>query len=250
MDSGCRRHCFRRRITGRCSSPGLAQGVDAAEFSSVAIFRRRPKVTDMTRYLLSLALVAGAVLIAEPLSAQADEREDVRIRNDCRLAAQVLRTGHPAPRRAWALGAIRRCGTSGPSVLADVWRERAPSDTTELGELFAATRDFNDRRVVDAVAEVALRAQAPETTRIYALALLFNYAVPGQYLDFQDLLQPQGILPALSSMSHDTRAHETRAMLGDLRPEVRELLGSVIATEQDSQVGKAAGIVLRLLSHL
>jgi len=201
----------------------------------------------MTRRVSVIALLAGAVLSAGPLSAQPGEREDAHLRNDCRLAAQVLRTGHPAPRHAWALGAIRRCDISGPEVLAAVWRERVPSDTVELGELFAATRDFNDRRVVDAVADVARRTQAPETTRIYALALLFNYAAPGLYVDFHDLLHPGSHLPALSSVSHDTRAQETRALLGDLRPAVREILGSVVAAEPASRVGSAAGIVLRLL---
>jgi hypothetical protein len=204
----------------------------------------------MSRHLLRLALIAGAVLIAEPGSAQSREREDVHLRNDCRLASQVLRTGHPAPRRTWALGTIRRCDTSGPEVLATVWRERAPSDTTELGELFAATRDFNDRRVVDAVVDVARRTQASETTRIYALALLFNYAAPGFYIDLQDLLHPGNHLPPLRGRSHDTRAHETRAVLGDLRPEVREVLSSVVASEPESRVGVVASTVLRLLVHL
>jgi hypothetical protein len=204
----------------------------------------------MSRNWVPIVVAAAALLAFRPLVAQQGEREDPHLRNDCRLAAQVLRTGHPAPRRTWALDVIRRCDASGPEVLARVWRERAPSDTTELGELFNATRDFNDRRVVDAVADVARQRDAPETTRVYAMTLLFNYAVPGMYINFQHLLQPRGILPSLSSMSHDTRADETRAMLGDLRPEVRQVLESVVASEPGSRVGMAASTVLRVLAHL
>ncbi|HST59286.1 MAG TPA: hypothetical protein VLK84_11365, partial [Longimicrobium sp.] len=168
----------------------------------------------------------------------------------CRMAAQVLRTGHPAPRHEWAMDAIRRCDASGPAVLASVWREAAPSDTTGLDLLFNATRDFNDRRVVDAVAAVARRTGAPETTRIYAFALLFNYAVPGRYLNIEQLLQPGEFPPRIRYFTHDDRGDSTRAILGDLRPEVSEVLRSVAAAEPSSRVGIAAATVLRRLEDV
>ena len=143
--------------------------------------------------------------------------------------------------------AIRRCDASGPAVLASVWREVAPSDIMGLDLLFNATRDFNDRQLVDAVAEIARRSNAPETTRIYAFALLFNYAVPGQYLDIEQLLEPGEFPPGISFVTHDYRAHATRAILGDLRLEVGEVLRSVAAAEPASRVGLAAETSLRLL---
>lgn len=194
----------------------------------------------------SLALVAlAAAVVSAPLSAQPGEREDPRLRNDCRLAAQLLQTGHPAPRRDWALDAIRRCDDSGPQVLAEVWRSAVPSDPEQLAELFNASRDFNDRRVVDAVADLARRTEAPETSRIYALTLLYSYAVPGLYIDTDDLLS--GRRPSIGSVSHDTRAHETRAVLGDLRPEMSTLLAEIAGAERDTKVGTAAATVLRYL---
>lgn len=201
----------------------------------------------MLRCLGVAVLLVVAVLSSESLSAQPGEKEDPHLRNDCRLAAQVLRTGHPAPRRQWALDAIRRCDTSGPEVLASVWREAPPADTIELGRLFNATRDFNDRRVVDAVADLARRGDAAETTRIYAFALLFNYAVPGSYIETGALLR--GARPGISFVTHDDRARDTRAILGDLRPGVREILNSVAAAEPDSRVGIAAATVLRNLGY-
>lgn len=203
----------------------------------------------MPRKLEFAAFVAVTVLLGQPLAAQPGEGTDPHLRNDCRLAAQVLRTGHPAPRREWALEAIRRCDQSGPPALAEFWRRAAPSDTAELGLLFNATRDFNDRRVVDAVAEIARLGSGSETTRIYAFALLFNYAVPGIYIDVGDLLDPADRFPAMGWSSHDDRARDTRAILGDLRPEVSEVLRSVIATEPRTRVGVAAEIVLRSLGY-
>jgi hypothetical protein len=194
-----------------------------------------------------LVLAAGAVLACRPLSAQPGELQDAHRGDDCRLAAQVLRTGDPAPRREWAMDAIRRCDASGPAVLASVWREAAPSDTTGLGLLFNATRDFNDRRVVEAVSDVARRREVPETTRIYAFALLFNYAAPGRYIIIQQLLQPGEFPPRIRYFTHDDRGESTRAILGDLRPEVSAILRSVAAAEPGSRVGIAAATVLRRL---
>lgn len=200
--------------------------------------------TVLRNHSFTIVALAG-VIFSTPLSAQPGEREDPHLRNDCRLAAQVIRTGNPAPRREWALDVIRRCDQSGPQVLADVWRSAAPTDPEQLAELFNASRDFNDRRVVDAVADLARRSGAPEEARIYALALLYSYAVPGLYIGVDDLLS--GRRPGISSVSHDTRARETRAALGDLRPEICALLAAVVDSERDTRVGTAAAAVLRYL---
>lgn len=203
----------------------------------------------MSKYIRMTALVAAAGLSCAPLAAQRSERADPHLRNDCRLAAQVLETGHPAPRHAWALETIRRCDQSGPAALADYWRSRAPEAPDELDLLFNATRTFNDRRVVDAVAEVAQSRTAAETTRVYAFALLFSYAVPGRYIEVADLLHPREASTRMSAVSHDASARTTRAVLGDLRPEVRTILESVVGTEPNSRVGIAAATVLRRLAN-
>lgn len=44
-------------------------------------------------FVLSLATAANPARLA----AQSSERDDDHLRNDCRLAAQVILTGHPAP---------------------------------------------------------------------------------------------------------------------------------------------------------
>lgn len=195
-----------------------------------------------------IQLLFVAVLVSGPLAGQDSER-DPHVRNDCRLAEQVLRTGHPSPRKEWAWYAIRLCDISGPQVLADLWRNAAPAEPEQLRRLFSATREFNDRRVVDAVADAALRPGMPETTRIFAFTLLYSYAVPGIYIDARDLLNPGNLPPGTSSFSHDERTYRTRELLGDLRPEVRRILRSVIDAEQNSRVGIAAGTVLRRLEN-
>lgn len=61
------------------------------------------------------------VLIAiVPTSAAAQPREsvDARHRADCRLAGQILTTGHPTTLRAWAFEMIDQCQDTGPAILA------------------------------------------------------------------------------------------------------------------------------------
>jgi hypothetical protein len=193
------------------------------------------------------AFAVVAVLAGTPLSAQTRERDDVHLRNDCRLAAQVISTGHPAPRREWAYGIIRGCDESGPRTLAMAWRTSVPGDPASLGLLVAATRTFNDRSVVDAVSDVARNRDAPEAARVHAFTLLYSYAVPGLYVDAGDLLDRPDAPPAIVAVSHDHHVHQTRASLGDLRPEVGRLLGEVVATEPATRVGCAAASVLRYL---
>lgn len=210
---------------------------------------RSAPTSAMARYIGLAVLVAAAGSSCAPLAAQAVESGNAHLRNDCRLATQVLQTGRPAPRREWALEAIRRCDQSGPAALAEFWRREAPAEVAELDLLFNATRSFNDRRVVDAVAEVARRRTAPETTRVYAIALLFSYAVPGRYIKVADLLHPREQSARMSAVSHDERARGTRAVLGDLRPEVGALLRIVAHSEPGSRVGIASAIVLRRLGN-
>ncbi len=92
-------------------------------------------------------------------SGEAQESRDVHARNDCRLAAQVIRTGHPAPHVEWAYGAILRCDETGAAVLAERWR--TVRDSAEVGSLPWATWNSPARRIVfDAVAEVVLSNSA------------------------------------------------------------------------------------------
>lgn len=93
-------------------------------------------------FLLPLSLLAAAV----PARAQDERLAEVRERNDCRLAAQVLATGHPHPRYEWARSTIVNCEDEGPAYFASQWRT-APADTAALRLLIAAASRVRDARV-------------------------------------------------------------------------------------------------------
>jgi hypothetical protein len=131
-----------------------------------------------------------------------------------------------------------------------MWRTALPADSGGLVALITASNSFNDRGLIDAITDVVRRSDAPETTRIHAAALLFSYAVPGIYLNTDDLLDGTSRSPRISAVTHNTRASETRARLGDLRPELAGLLASIIAVEPRSPTGRVAATLLRYLHTL
>jgi hypothetical protein len=190
-------------------------------------------------------MLCCAVFGAGPISAQPRESTDVRLRNDCRLAAQVVRTGHPSPHREWAYGVIRQCGESGPPAVAARWLTAPPNEREDLRELIGATAAFHTRNVFDAVATVARAPSANERVRAYALALLHSYAHPGRSLSAEDLLHPpNGRPPRIYSSSHDGNPDDP-ATLGDVTAEVREILRGIIEAEPGTDAARMACEVLR-----
>lgn len=140
-----------------------------------------------TTVILACAVLA---VYACPAAGQATESRDVRLREECRLAGQILRDGHPAVRRTWALGTIDLCPSGGPVVLADLWSRR-PADPVVLEELVVPSARLWDRRLADALRSVALDADAPDGTRVSALSVLAGYAAPNVSLRFADLIDPR-----------------------------------------------------------
>lgn len=175
--------------------------------------------------------------------AQGSERDDVHLRNDCRLAAQVIRTGHPAPQRGWAYSVVRLCDQSAPAVLAERWANTA--DTLELAQLAGASAQFPTRVVFDAMASV-VRAPADREATIYAMAVLASFAKPNVGLSLWDLRHPRdGRLPRMVATSGD---RVRQGDLGDVRSEVLNLLRHAQANSPDPDVRRVASEFLGFLS--
>lgn len=186
-----------------------------------------------------------AMVVAGGASAQGRESSDVQLRNDCRLAVQIVRTGHPAPHRDWAFGMIRQCGDSGPAALAARWRTAPPAEKEELTHLLSASGTFRTRQLFDAVASAARARSNDEVVRVYAIVLLHRYARPGTWLSIDDLLQPRRDRPArIYSSSHNANPDDP-ATLGDAKAEVQAILAAIIEAEPGTTVARVAAEVLR-----
>src|SRR4051812_27376125 len=95
------------------------------------------------RILLLAALLA--FVPTRGYSQGRDVSDSVHQRNNCRLASQVIRTGHPATHLQWAYSQIPACGSEGGEALAARLRElRGSRDTAAIRALtmpFATLRD-------------------------------------------------------------------------------------------------------------
>jgi hypothetical protein len=138
--------------------------------------------------MLQRVIPAALLLAAAPglLAAQDERSDEVHTRNDCRLAAQVIETGHPHPRARWAFETIGRCGEEGPPALAKRWRDIA-ADTAEVRDLINASARLRDRRLFDLASSVSRDPSRPDVVRVGAMILLVSYVDPHHLVSFPAL---------------------------------------------------------------
>lgn len=140
------------------------------------------RLTSLLAVLLSVA--------ALPLGAQTSERPgEVQHRNDCRLAAQVLRTGEPRTKFEWARGYVSACADEGPVLLGQAWRI-APADSSEARYLIRHTSRLRDGRLFADLLRTAANRGRPDVIRVASMLVLLRYANPDHALMFGDVAAP------------------------------------------------------------
>jgi hypothetical protein len=138
--------------------------------------------------LVMVLACAPAAALAQPDSAHAAQR-----RNDCRLAAHVLRTGHPAPKSDWALAVIPACGAEGGQALGAAFRAaRASADTVALERLTRPALWLRDNSLFDAALEIGADRSASPQARVFAMRTLLWLIVPGGGVGYADLADEVG----------------------------------------------------------
>jgi hypothetical protein len=146
----------------------------------------------ITRFSLLLLLS----LLIVPAAVQSQEQSDsVRFRNDCRLAAQVVRTGHPRPHTQWAFQRIHACGTEGAAALAErLAGMRNLNDKAEWQSVtFPAFRDMRDRRMYEVSLSIATDESATEVARGFAFRNLLWLVAPSADLESFDPWNAPGL---------------------------------------------------------
>ena len=127
----------------------------------------------LTRLTLSKAILVLACLLPQRLVSQ-DRPGEVALRNDCRLAQQVLIHGQPANKYDWAITFVENCGTEGAIAVAAELRElrHSHSRTVHLDQLVEIAQRMIDPELLGAAREIAADEQAGEAARIHAIRLL------------------------------------------------------------------------------
>jgi hypothetical protein len=136
-------------------------------------------------------MIASALLIGLAGRAAAQTNPDsVHHMTDCRLAAQTLSTGNPAPKMQWSLSVIWSCGDHGvvgTSIAAALTRLRTSSDTGQLLPLARATLGLVDGDVYAAAFAVAGDGSASATARAVSLLLVLTQVQPEDVVFFAQL---------------------------------------------------------------
>lgn len=151
----------------------------------------------MTRLALLLMLLpACAVAQANP--------DSVKHRNDCRLAAQILSTGHPAPHYDWALETTWRCPEAAPALAREMERTATVRDTAFLNALTQPTIELRDGRVFETALRIASNRQASTEARIFAIRTLIYTMRPGGGIDYGNLAERDRYCYGFGPTTHQT----------------------------------------------
>lgn len=195
----------------------------------------------------SLAVLAGLLCTAAPLRAQGNlAANEVHNQNDCRLAAQVVRTGHPAPHREWAYTVLPECVESGPAAIASMWSGVRRLDADEFALLIRSTRGLRDRRIYTALQSFGETPSASVDARLHALALLIVYGNPVALIFTPSDLRtpPDEPMPMGGAVSHDNVAVGSQPV-GDVREDLRTYYLELKESDPDAVIRNAARILLR-----
>jgi hypothetical protein len=186
--------------------------------------------------MLCLFVLAGTLgsIPAAPVVAQANARADsVQHRNSCRLAQQVLLHGHPANKRAWALGYIRVCGAAGGATLASILAR----DIAVNEDAVMVTSVLHDAAIFRVAFGIANDRTAAKNARIQALRVLFYQFGRGHVDPYESFLaSDDGIYMALP----DYGCTVGEPLPPDAEGRALEMAMRIISSETDADIRAAA----------
>lgn len=152
---------------------------------------KSPTLKSHMKIIWICALVGSLAAVRDtPLVAQATARPDtVQHRNDCRLAVQVLTTGHPANKRYWALAYVQRCGAEGGSALAYALEQNRNNGQPEaVEEVVMVTSRFHDAAIFRTALDIARDESSTKPARIQALRVLYYQLGRGRVDPYESFL--------------------------------------------------------------
>lgn len=127
----------------------------------------------MHRLRTATTMLAALILGVSDLAGQASP-DSAHHRNVCRLAAQVIQSGEPAPRRDWARDQITTCpGEIAPALVGAMSRLAGSTDTAILAQVYDLTFFVQSPDVFSEAIRVAGDPSASLPARALALRSLY-----------------------------------------------------------------------------
>ena len=203
---------------------------------------------NLTR-MLTVAVFATGTLWTRSVRAQANP-DSVHQRNDCRLAEQTIRTGHPSPHSSWAEGAIAFCGSAGARAIADrLAALRDSRDRDELQALASAAGRFSDAAIYETALGLLKNAGATEEARIVAVLVLYGQVFPVFDATY-DKLAGDGVSPRANCWLGgvtDTDQFPGTQLPADARPRLIQVATAVWQDQTAPVRVRAATSCLRMM---
>jgi hypothetical protein len=143
----------------------------------------------MKTLLFALGLVCWSSQIA---LAQRDP-DEVKHRNNCRIANQTLAAGHPEPQLEWARGYISLCGANvwANAASAEITRTKAADRDSVVWQVWTSLKFLRDATLLETVRSIATDPTASLMVRTQALLTLHWYLTPGASVEaYNDFSQP------------------------------------------------------------
>lgn len=175
-------------------------------------------------YTVHRLLVLGAVALTLPLTsigAQANP-DSVKLRNDCRLAAQVIRTGQPAPKLQWSWDLIPGCPEAGDVAAVALRRLRTDSDPAHFSNVSIVGFNVHDAELFSTALDVAGDHGASTAARAISFRLLVHQLTADRDVTYGELtrsdtisgcplgwLEDRGVPITLAPLSADAAARAT-----------------------------------------
>ena len=204
-----------------------------------------------TQHGLIFVTVGMALVSAQNLRAQADPNE-VHRRNECRLAEQVIRTGHPANKTDWAWTYLGYCPREMqiPLLVMRMQQARRSTDLAIVETALMRASTLRDGTLFREVVAIAGDPQATIPARVYAFVTLAALSNPSRDPDY-DLFVRLGELgdsaigPCSARRSHPARWDEGTPLPVNYREEITTVAKRVAQDNtQPRQVRGAARCLL------
>ena len=144
-----------------------------------------------------IVFLAGLPVLTGQLHGQS-EPDTLHLRSDCRLARQVIETGHPAPHGEWAWQYIGFCEPEHRVgvYLAAMQQARASTDLPFIRRALLPLTAFRDRMLFEKVLSIASDKAASVPARVVAfmaLASILDPTISPTYEGFIGGLDEQGL---------------------------------------------------------
>lgn len=200
--------------------------------------------------LTSLVFLSILVFGATPRTAESQVRapanpDSVHFRNDCRQAAQTIRTGAPRDRVSSALAFARLCDGEARQLLIDRWLATAtdPQSTDSVWrEMAGLLRGLRDDRAFRAALDVARNGSLSLEARSWGMSVALGQIEPHLFLDpFTLRAIPPGTICGGAGYSSVSEVIEGTPMPSDAAQQLRDAMAELVnSAGLDTYLGRAA----------